>query len=452
MATRISEIHTEPPAVWLRLLETTLLTLLLPVAGWWFYPHDPFLWGHGLTWVLITAPLLTGIRYGFAYGFASGLVTAAWLGIEAWRHAGSGGPEISQLLPYVVAMLLVGMLVGEIADVWKRRLAQMAEINRAQATRFEEFVRNYHLLRVSHDQLAERLAANPFSLRDALSQLALRFSELEHDGDLLEQRGGDILNFLALNGRVQQASLYRVRNQCRIDPSPLHCYGGSVALTDNDPMVQACLEQRRLICLKSAMALEPDGADSSLLAVVPLIDVHGHMHALVTISEMPFIDYHRGHLHLLAVLGAQLGDMLKNALHGETAKQNDLSTLSHWVDNARQHDLTSLLVTLTLNRSLAAKQGQEISDFVCAQLRTLDCSWLSAQEDGSQHIHILLPLADTQVEAPYRQRLLQGIESRFGIDLFAEGGKFASQVIDGRLTASALLKRVGKKELQLDAA
>ncbi|XQU08736.1 hypothetical protein P4544_02285 [Halomonas sp. LY9] len=195
MATHIDELQPALAPRWLRYLETLIITLALPVIGWIINPHDPLLLGSGLTWLLAIAPLLVGMRYGFALGFSSALISVAIMGLEGFWHHGDLLVERAQRLPIAIALILVGMVAGEMADVWRRRLQQMAILHRAQSTRLEEFVRHYQLLRVSHDQLAERLAANPFTLRDALRALEEKFLSLSSHQDPLAQHGSELLNF-----------------------------------------------------------------------------------------------------------------------------------------------------------------------------------------------------------------------------------------------------------------
>lgn len=447
MATHVEDIPVEPPPRWLRIVETLCLSLALPVIGLVVNPEDPLLLESGMPWLLAAGPLLIGIRYGFAFGFCSALISVALLSLEAWWRTGAYIPDSAQALPHAIAVVLVGMLSGEMADIWQRRLRQMAAINRDQATRLNEFVRHYHLLRVSHDQLAERLAANPFTLRDSLHQLAVRFKHLAQEGDPLQQHGDELLSFLALNTRIKQAALIRLdERHCPVDEPPLY-YGSEVAIDRNDPMIRACLEQREMLYVESAT--DPQlPSQGTLLAVVPLIDVHDRIHALVAVTEMPFIDFHRGNLHLLSVLGAQLGDLLHNAaVHQGHASRADIeASLARWVAQARRNRLTSLLVTLKLPRALAEAHGQAIIDEAYAQLRALDEGWVVGSRHHATFMHILMPLADERAAAAFAERLWQRLEAQLERNPRHEGAGLSHQLIDGHRSARALLKKFDHQE------
>ncbi|MCW4150950.1 PelD GGDEF domain-containing protein [Halomonas sp. 18H] len=435
------------PSRGLRLLETAVITLGFPVIGWLINPDDPLLLGSGLTWLLAIAPLLVGMRYGFALGFSSGLVSVVLMGLEGWWYHGDLLNDSSQRLPVAIALILVGMVAGEMADNWRRRLHQMTVVHRAQSTRLEEFIRHYQLLRVSHDQLAERLAANPFTLRDALKALEAKYQALAPGVDVLRQHGNELLNFLALHARVQKAALIPVDRQQRLQPQSVTWYGGDIALPWNDPMLLACLEQRRMICLKSAMDQGINIDNSPLLAVVPLIDVEQRIYAVVAITAMPFIDFHRGHLHLLAVLGAQLGDLLQQTQHTLQGESTDhRAIVAQWVRHARDHQLTSLLITIDFSTQLSDIQITSAKDSIVSAQRGLDRSWVTPKDDGSQRLYVLLPLTKQTAFAMYAERLKETMAAQPGIGEACQYIDVSYQVIDGRRSARKLLSTKTRPE------
>ncbi|MDR5874418.1 PelD GGDEF domain-containing protein [Halomonas sp. CUBES01] len=424
----------------LQRLETLVITLAFPVIGWIINPDDPLLLDSGLTWLLAIGPLLVGMRYGFALGFSSALVSVMLMGLEGWWYHGDWLADSSQRLPVAIALILVGMLAGEMADTWRRRLQQMTVVHQAQSTRLDEFIRHYQLLRVSHDQLAERLAANPFTLRDALKALEAKYQSLAPDDDVLRHHGSELLNFLALHARVQQAVLIPVDHRQQLQPDASTWFGGETDLTWHDPMLCACLEQRRMICLKSAMEQGINIDNAPLLAVVPLVDVEQRLYAVVAITAMPFIDFHRGHLHLLAVLGAQLGDMLKQTQHTlEGGNTDQRAVVARWVRHARDHQLISLLVTIDFSAQLGHDQTALAIDSIVSQQRGLDRSWVADRAGCSSRLYVLLPLTQPSAFAIYAERLKETLAAQPGIGEACQHVALSYQVIDGRLSARKLM-------------
>lgn len=448
MTTRIDELQPSQAPGWLRLLEGLVITLALPTLGWAINPNDPLLRESGLTWLLAIAPLLVGMRYGFAMGFCSALFSVFLMGLEGWWYHGELLADRTHRLPIAIALILVGMVAGEMADVWRRRLQQMTVIHQAQSTRLEEFIRHYQLLRVSHDQLAERLAANPFTLRDALRALEEKFQSLPSRLDPLIHRSDELLNFLALHARIQQAVLLPMGPSQRPLPHSAVWFGGEIAMDWDDPMIAACVAQKRMICLKSAMehGIQPD--NSALIAVVPLVDVQKHLYAVVAITAIPFIDFHRGHLHLLAVLGTQLGDMLLHAQQRASDGVDDhYAMIAQWVHHAQEHQLASLLVAIDFSPQLNDHLIKLAIDKIRSQQRGLDRNWIVAQEGHPLRLSILLPLTPQRAFGIYAERLQEMLASIPGLGEACQLVTITYQVIDGSRSAQKLLSRRSHAEV-----
>ena len=74
----------------------------------------------------------------------------------------------------IAALLLTGMLAGQFAHLWATQARRIAGLYTHQRQRFDEFARNYQLLKVSHDGLEERSAAARGNLRTAIDHPAGR--------------------------------------------------------------------------------------------------------------------------------------------------------------------------------------------------------------------------------------------------------------------------------------
>lgn len=440
MATSIEDIRYKPPPLRVRVAETVLLTLLVPAIGLWFHEYDPLFLEASFAW-LVAAPLLAGLRYGFIFGFGSALATVAIM-TTSWRLGMESG---AFPLQYAIGLILVGMVVGEFTDVWRRRLGQMRVINDYQATRLDEFVRNYHLLRVSHDQLAERLAANPYNLRDALRHLGRRL-QTTHP---LEVRAGDILNFLAWHGMFQQAAFYAVDEKGEVRTPALARLGREDEGVPDSPMVRACLSERCMISLRGEWMSEA-GADGAppLLAVVPLLDVEGRLWGIVTITDMPFMAYHDKTLNLLAVLGGNLGDLIKESQRSETAHAGDTGgefrqRLRRWIEYARRYRLESLVMAVQLpedDDDADEEDAQAVVDFLFEQLRVLDYPVMIRGEDGRRRLLILMPLTPLEGARAYRARIGRQMLERFGKDADESGLRFLQYRIDGKTRIDDVLE------------
>jgi hypothetical protein len=450
MVTQIEEVNYQVPPVWVRMLETGVITVLVPVAGLLFNPQDPLFYASAFSW-LIVAPLLVGLRYGFLFGFAAALLTVAIMLIAP----GVGWVEAGLPVPYAIGVLLTGMVAGEFTDIWRRRITQMRIINEYQSTRLNEFVRNFHVLRVSHDQLAERLAANPHNLRDVLLALAERFDVVEPGDDILTERAADVLSFLAHEGRVEQGALYVVDEHERVAQEPVAFIGGTPREVNvaEHPMVKACFEHRSMISLKSEMEADFGDGGQSLLAIIPLIDINDRIWAVVTVSEMPFVEFERGNLHLLSVLGGNLGDVITEAYErtpadAELARFRFEQRLKRWNQYASRYKLNSLLVAYEIPGNIEGVSNEALTDLVYEQLRALDFGWTTDSGHDSRLIYVLMPLTPERGSAAYRERMTRLLNERFGVDVAASGLVFHQRNVDGKRSAPNLIAGIHRQAEQ----
>jgi len=111
--------------------ETLLLTLSVPLIGYFLHKDDPFFLNYPFPWLLF-ASLLPAIRYGFSHGFASAMILISLITV-AWRF---------ELVPisefptsYTLGLLVLTMLMGEFTDMWLRKLGKQEVITRAQKKR-----------------------------------------------------------------------------------------------------------------------------------------------------------------------------------------------------------------------------------------------------------------------------------------------------------------------------
>ncbi len=130
-----------------------------------FNPEDPL----GCT----RSPLgLAGARHG-------GL--ALWPAGRAgrWRRAavGIGSPcmwvtwtRFPQI--FFLGGLITVMLVGEFSSLWRARTRRAEAVQYYLDQRLEHLIRQYYLLRLSHDRLEQELIGRPMSMRDALEDAA----------------------------------------------------------------------------------------------------------------------------------------------------------------------------------------------------------------------------------------------------------------------------------------
>lgn len=385
------------PPIAARLAEAALLLSLPPLLGLWLHPADPFFTDDSARFLALP-PLLLGLRRGALTGGLAALVLALLL--YAGHRAG-----LPSLTPYPTALaaelLLIGLIPGEFADLWRRRLGALQRRAAYLDTRLQLFARAHHLLALSHEALEQRLLGEGQSLRDALLQLRRRAAEAP--GAPLPAVADTILQLFGGFGWLHRAALYEAAPEGGLRPAPLTSLGAAPALPpERDPVVRRALAHGSLAVLDEEAAGADAAADrdGGARVAVPLVDLSGRVHGLLAVSELAFSAFTERHLTMLALLGGHVGDLLGGAAADLPAEFT--RRLERCLDDARRYRVPSALVALVVDEARApAGLAQELAGFH----RSLDLAWPRRSRGGAAVILLLLPLLDEEGLAGFRRRL-----------------------------------------------
>jgi len=287
-------------------LETIVITAVLPATALWFNPADPFLLETGFPWVIL-APILLGSRYGFAHGLGSAMLLVAALAgswYQGWLPTETFPTALS------LGLLFTGIVTGEFGQHWARRHEQLdARCNYLQA-RLDQFSRVYQLLKVSHARLEQQVQGASMSLRTVLLAFREQLSRSEfQDGVPLGGMGDSVLRIFRECGGVQMAALYQVTPPFGVDPSPAAQLGRPPPLVVSNPLLREAVKTGQTVAVQ---ADDYSAAADGVLAVVPLVDVQDQVWGVVTINEMPFVDFQHSSLDLLTIIGGYIGDAIRS--------------------------------------------------------------------------------------------------------------------------------------------
>ncbi|NVZ63427.1 sugar transporter [Pseudomonas gingeri] len=406
------------PASW---LETFLVTALVIGFGLWLTPEDPLQVQGEFPWSVL-APLLLGVRYGFVRGLISAsLLVAAFF---ALRQAGLEG--YAQVAPsYIVGVLVCGMLVGEVRDLWERRLLRLQMANEYRQYRLDDFTRAHQILRVSHDRLEQRLAGSDQSLRSSLLGLRDRLRAAPNGDDSLTLLAEPVLTLLGQYGSLRVAGLYRVEQARGTAPTlTLLAATGTMGPLDNkDLLVRLCLEREELVSVREEL-IDAGGqaAVSSLQACIPLVDTHGRMLAILAVRQMPFFAFQERTLSLLALLAGHIADLLHydpQVLQLESADaQHFTRQLKRSLVDVERHGLSGCLYAFELTQS-----NDELARLFERSQRGLDLHLTLVNDRGHALLLVLLPLTSAEGAEGYMARLGKLIHEHFGmtVDLASLG-------------------------------
>ena len=444
-----------PVQAWVMALESLLLCAAVPLLGGWLNPGDPFFVKGAVTWPLL-APMLAGLRHGFMAGFGCAAAlsfTVLW----AWRTKTLPVPGTLPPAQLIAALLLTGMLAGQFAHLWATQARRIAGLYTHQRQRFDEFARNYQLLKVSHDGLEERSAAARGNLRTAITTLRAELLRAPGSDSALQARAPFVLEVFQAFGQVQTAALLPVTGN-RIEP-PCATLGRVSERIASDPLVAIAVKTRRVASLSHVGRDSgrdgadgnhdfPSGLQSALAAAVPLVDVDGRVWAVLAIQELPFYAFTQENLSLYALMAGALADTLE---FGATVKSYDPRSTQRFEQrvrrclvDARRHGVPASLVVFSVSN---AARASELLPRVLEERRGIDEACLALAPDGGLRLFVLLPLTDGKGAECYLKRLDKAVQTKLRVSLNERGVRLM-QAVDLQDSASdtalAQLKLLGK--------
>jgi beta-phosphoglucomutase-like phosphatase (HAD superfamily) len=406
-----------PVAIW---IETAFLVLLVPAFGLWLNPSDPLFARSAFPWAIL-APLIAGVRYGFAPGFAAaaalGLATvAAWKGTIPLRFpAGDLSAERT------VGLLLCGMLTGEFSGLWRRRLEALETLHAHQKLRFEGLVRTHQALRVAQDLLESRLGGDTPTLREALRALA---DLAVADDARQEPLAAKLLDLFATFAQVRQGAVFLASEPDA--PLPAKATAALGPAPDlGDAIVEEALRRREVVAFDSAVAATKAGSRAgAVVLAAPLQDVEGRLWGVLTVSDLPYSAYGAESRARIATLAGHVADLLAFGAPRRLAEpQHEESVegftrrLQRAAHDRRAHGIASGVVQFSLEGNRAAA----LAAAIVKQRRITDTVLASRRRDGGETVTLLLPMTDDLGIARYLGRVEAVVRETTGVALREAG-------------------------------
>ena len=414
-------------------VDMVCITAVIPGIGFAVHREDPFFIETGFPWAAL-APMLVGLHHGFGYGLASGLCLVGALG-GLWYASGQALGTLP--VAFCVGLLLVGMIAGEVRDMWARRWHGLDARCRYQQARFEQFAREHQLLNASHTKLEQRLAGARASFRCAATALHDAIAMIQGDDDVVFADAAErILAVFAEYGGVHLAAVYRVTGTSTpvAAAAPAARLGDPPSVSCDNPLLVEALRTGHTVAMTSDHELDGEG----VVAVVPLVDVEGRIWGAVTISDLPFVDFHSKTLDLLTVLGGYVGDAFNTLkrVGGEPHERYEafVMQLKRCLLDARRSALPATLITL---RAAHRADFTALVDLMRTQARGLDALWWNA--DSDTEAYVLLPFTDAEGGMNYIERLQALFAERQGLAPEDTGMTAQWRLLDAKECAEAIL-------------
>lgn len=274
-------------------VEAVLLSALTCALIHWLPKTEQTLWV-GIWLALV--PGLVGLKHGLLPG---AVATVAWAAAIMFADRGAGAVPLHIMLPVGAAALAA----GQSRDHWHRSRRALRIQTDEQKAQLEQLFRAYAVLRASHAQLQERLAAQSWSLDSAVHQAEQQINERDLSG-----AASSLLELLATQGRVGAASLYMSASS-ELPAFPIARIGAPTGGDSRHLLVRTAWQRGSLVAIDRASSSD-QGEPQQVLVALPLITTNGRRIGVLAIHELPFVAFHDAHFTLLSTLAARLADAL----------------------------------------------------------------------------------------------------------------------------------------------
>lgn len=397
--------------------EAVALPVLMMTFGAWISPEDPLFVHSGFPWAWL-APLLLALRYGPIAGLgAAGVLLAGWFVLV--------GLHGSQVLPklYFLGGLMMTMLAGEFASVWRARLGRAEATQDYLDRRLDSLTRTHYLLRLSHESLEQDLLSRPVSMRDALVGLRELVAGLEdtHQGTL--PAADKLLKLTVQFCQVEHAAVVPVSDG-GLQPEAASFLGTAFMLDAADPLIRHALEHGELSHVASQTAEHRE--DSRYLVVAPVTDAAHGLRALLVIEALPFLSLQEDNLQVLnLMLGYYADSIAMSALVAPLQAAWPACPAPFALELQRLHRLRrdsgvpSALVAMVFP---ARGLPEDLPMWMLRQQRSLDVTWMISNAAGEPRCLLaILPLAPDAAVEGYLARIERWLAGNYDSDLAGLG-------------------------------
>lgn len=372
--------------------EVLLLPALFLLCGYWISPEDPLWVQAQYPWSWI-APTLIALRYGALAGLGSSAVLlAGWFFFH--RMEWSDFPQL-----YFLGGLITVMLIGEFSSLWRHRTRRSELTQHYLDQRLEHLVRQYYLLRLSHDRLEQELIGRPMSMRDALQML--------QTADSSSQASGQLVQLLSQYCQVTEAGIYEV-HEGQLSNKLLASIGVLKPLNLQDALPRQALESRELCHVAQTVNTQPE---SQYLIAAPLKDLNGDPYAMLVVQKMPFYALNQENLQVIGLLLNYYSDGLFAktlaapliALYPDCPEPFavEIQRLNHMYAAAK---IPSTMVALSFSSEAI---GKRYPQQLLRMKRQLDEYWLLQSSENKQVLAVLMPLGNTSAAEGFLERIAQ---------------------------------------------
>jgi hypothetical protein len=420
------------------IVESIVLTVAFPAVGYAFDRGDPFLLKHAFPWIVF-APLLVGLRHGFAPGCTSALLLAGAL-VLSWRAHALG--VVAFPAESAVGLVALAMLTGQFSDVWRRETRRLATTAEQLRRRGAALAQSHFLLDLSHERLRQDSAGVP-DLQDALA--GVRRAAAAADGSWASIADAMMSIFAAY-------AMLEVGVVVRLDARG-HAAGtiaaiGAVQRVDpDDALLVAAVRSRDLVYQPSKGSASEAGPWSRLLAAIPFVDTQGGVSAVLCVQSMPFAAFHKKNLEALFVLAGHFADLIATGgprADDDEARRREFDTrLARAIHDHQSFGLPSVVIELWMRRGA---QTAALGDLVLGAIPA-DVDAVMRTRDGFENVVVLalVPMAAEELRATVPARVEAAARRELGSSLSEAGAALSFHAVGANETFAAVMRTAMRK-------
>lgn len=425
VGTATDEVETEgrDRKAWITAMETVVISGIAVLVFYTIYPADPMLTTASFPWPILV-PLVMGLRYGLVHGAGSAAIlvfAAMW-----FYFGGATGTELP--LVYVAGLLVVGVVSGQAYDRWFARYQDLDQHYADVRHHFDGLRRDYHLLRLSHGDLEQRLIGARGSLREALAAVQSAVVSSDSGSELSPDLAWKLLRVFADYGGVQSASVYRV--DAGRKGVPVTRFVAAIGVTTGVSVTNEAIAS--VMSTGKPVVLNKDSVpEDGLLAAIPLIDSDGHLLGLVAVSEIAFLDFNDRTIDLLTMVASHIADLI--SFHGQLDARPGCSreVFQRAIKRSvKAAGLSGMPSGLIYYQSDMQSSLDRLCVLLSEQLRHTDCFWIPEGEANTGVVAELLMYADMSATEQHVLRLDREYMERWGTSLEQAGIKVLRTSLD----------------------
>ena len=389
------------PREWFMWFETLVVTAF---SIWIWMDSDYFVGAsdsakqNGTFFWALVGPLLISIRYGFATGVICSLLVIA--GIASILNL-LGSLEVFSF-SLSVGMVLTSMVAGEFRDIWHEKNQKYSLDHDYMRQKLESFTKNYHLLKVSHDQLEHRIAGQQISLRSSVNQL--QEIVLKNPDHRFEQLCHPFLHLIADIIGLEVAGIYQMKDG-EIQPDSFITLGDDHQLDLEDGMLVDMFETKMLLTPSKLAANEVH--KSRYQACIPLLDTSNNLQAVVIAEKTKFFLMTPSNIALLALVSNYAADLLNDDLTVPVLEPAQLPLFQQYMqrakENKRLYGADSCLVVFS---NIPVEYKKVLGEIINYR-RGADVYWNCLTKARGAGLVVLLPLTSVWGAQQYVERITE---------------------------------------------